>query len=98
MNGSERCIINDGFRTTSALQLMQDVGSDLFVIQTGIVVMDGDALAQGFMNGLSQDVIEVRFSAKYQCKTVDGVIAIIHEHLDIIQNAGAEILGFINSK
>ena len=59
MNCSERCIINDGFRATGTLQLMQDIGSNLFIIQTSIVVMDGDALAQGFVDRFSEDRIEM---------------------------------------
>ncbi len=31
-------------------------------------------------------------------KVIDGIITIVHEHLDIIQDPGAQVLGFINGQ
>lgn len=50
------------------------------------------------MNRLAEGVIEVGFPAQDQGKTVDGIIAVIHEHLDVIENTGAQVLCFINGK
>jgi len=86
-----------GLTTEQLAELVDKSARHINKVELGWSKLSIDLLYD-FMNGISQDVIEVRFSAKYQCKTVDGVIAIIHEHLDIVQNAGAEILGFINSK
>ena len=38
------------------------------------------------------------FTAKDKGKTVYGIIAVIHEHFDIIQNAGVKVLCLINGK
>lgn len=43
-------------------------------------------------------MIPMGFSAKYQGKTVNGIVAIIHERLDIIEDTGAKILCFIDGK
>lgn len=60
--------------------------------------MNCDALAERFMNRLAEGVIEMGFPAQNQGKTVDGIIAVIHEHLDVIENTGAQVLCFINGK
>ena len=38
----------------------------------------------------------MRLPAEDQGETVHGVISIIHQHLDVIQDAGGKILGFIH--
>lgn len=58
--------------------------------------MDSDPLTQCFMNGAAQSIIQVGFAAKDQGKTVYGIIPVIHQHLDVVQNAGGEILRFVN--
>ena len=50
------------------------------------------------MHRLAECVIEMGFPAQNQCKVVHGIIAVVHEHLDIIENAGTEILGFVNGE
>ena len=50
------------------------------------------------MYRLAERVIEMRFSAQDQCKVVHGIIAVSHEHLDVIENAGIQVLGFINGE
>ena len=60
------------------------------------VVVDSDPLTQCFMNGPAQSMIQVGFAAKDQGKTVYGIIPVIHQHLDVVQNAGGEILRFVN--
>ena len=83
MDSSQCRIFNDRPGTTGTLELMQDIGSNFFIIQTIIVVMNSDALAQGFVDRFSEDRIEMGFTAQDQSEAVDGIIAIIHEHLDI---------------
>ena len=50
------------------------------------------------MHRFAERIIEMGFPAQNQCKVVHGIIAVVHEHLDIIQNPGTEVLGFINGK
>ena len=50
------------------------------------------------MHRLAERVIEMGFSTQNQCKAVHGIIAVVHEHLDIIQDSGTEVLCFINGK
>ena len=38
----------------------------------------------------------MRLPAEDKGETVDGVIPVIHEHLDILQDAGGEVLGLVN--
>ena len=60
--------------------------------------MDRNTLAKGFVYGFAEDIIEVIFTAEDQRKAVKGVILVVHQHLDIIQDTGVEILSFINSE
>ena len=60
--------------------------------------MDGDPLTQCFVCRLAERIVEIRFSAQDQCKVVHGIVAVVHEHLDVIENAGVQILGFINGE
>ena len=43
-------------------------------------------------------IIEVVFTAEDQGEAVKGIILVVHQHLDIIQDTGVEILSFINSE
>jgi len=38
----------------------------------------------------------MRFATEDQGEVIHGIIAVVHEHLDIIQDAGVKILGLIN--
>ena len=68
------------------------------VIESFIIIMNGDTLPECLMDGLAENVIEMRFTAEDQGKAVQGIIAVVHEHLDVIKDAIAEILGFIDGK
>lgn len=50
------------------------------------------------MHRFTECIIEVGFTTQNEGKVIDGIIAVVHEHLDIIEDAGTEILGFINGK
>lgn len=60
--------------------------------------MDSDPLTECFMHRLAERVIEMGFPTQNQCKVVHRIIAVVHEHLDIIQDPGAQVLGFINGQ
>ena len=54
---------------------MQDVSGNFVVSQSGVIVMDGDSLAQCFVNGLAEGIIEMGFPTQNQrecelCKKV----------------------------
>lgn len=38
------------------------------------------------------------FPAQDQCKVINRVVAVVHEHLDVIQDSGIQVLGFINGE
>ena len=92
------CRINDACGCTCQLKLVQDVSGDFVVRQSGLIVMDSDPLAQCFMNWFSERVIEMGFPAQDQCKVINRVVAVVHEHLDVIQDSGIQVLCFINSE
>lgn len=50
------------------------------------------------MHRFAECIIEMGFSAQDQCKVIYGIIAVVHEHLDIVQDSGVEVLCFINGK
>ena len=80
VEGGESGRFDDGLSATGADQLMADVFGDLRVRQARKGVVDGDALAQSFMDRFSQGIVEIRLAAEDQGKTVDRVIAVIHQH------------------
>ena len=47
------------------------------------------------MYRFAERVIEVSFATQDKRKVVDGIITIVHEHLDIIQNPGTQVLSLI---
>jgi len=60
--------------------------------------MHGDPLAQGFVDRLAQGIVQVRFPAQDERKAVQGVIAVVHEHLNVLQDACGEVLGLVNGQ
>jgi hypothetical protein len=60
---------------------MEDVLRHFRIREPGKVVVHGDALAQGLMDGLLQGAVEVRFPAEDEREAVEGVIPVVHEHL-----------------
>jgi hypothetical protein len=50
--GKCRCV-DDGCRGSGETDLVQDVSGNFFIAQPVVVIVDGDALAQGFMDGLA---------------------------------------------
>ena len=77
---------------------MDDVFLNFLIAESRIVVMDRDALFKCLIYRFAQDVVEMRFSTEDQCKAVDGIVSIVHEHLDIIQDSCGKILCFIYSQ
>ena len=60
--------------------------------------MDGDPLSQCFVYRFVERVIEVGLATQDERKVIDGIITIVHEHLDIVQDPGTQVLCFINGK
>lgn len=52
--------------------------------------------AQGFMDRLTQGIVQVRLTAEYEGKAVQGIIPIIHKHLDVFEDALREVLSFLH--
>ena len=77
---------------------MPHIFRDFRIRKSGEVVMDSDPLAQGFMDRLSQSAVQMGFSAEDQGKTVKGIIAVIHEHPDVVEDSRIEKLRLIHCK
>ena len=58
----------------------------------------GDPLAQGLMDGLAQGAVKVWLTAQDKRKAVDGVIAVIHEHFDVLKDAGGKVLCLVHGQ
>lgn len=50
--------------------------------------MDGDSLAQCFVNRFAEGIIEMGFPTQNQREVIHRIIAVVHEHLDIVQDSG----------
>lgn len=60
--------------------------------------MDGNPLPEGFVDLLLQDMVQIRLSYQYQAEAVQGIITVIHQHLQVPQDIIIQILRFINRK
>jgi hypothetical protein len=63
--------------------------------QPGKVVVRCDPLEQSLMDGLFQGAVQVRLPAEDEREAVEGVIPVVHEHLDVLQDAGGEVLAWV---
>ena len=52
-------------------------------------------LAQCFMNRFAERIIEMGFPTQDQGKVINRVVAVVHEHHDVIQDSGIQVLCFI---
>lgn len=59
VNGGESGGVDDGFRASRAGDLVADIAGNLGIGKAGKIVMDGDPLAEGFVNGLSEGIVEI---------------------------------------
>lgn len=80
------------------LDLVGHVGIKLIWIQAGEVIVDDDLLAQRFIHGLFQSLVEVWFYAEDQRGAVHGIILEVHQHLEIPKDFGGEVLCFIEDQ
>ena len=69
---------------TISVQFMDDIFFGFLITEPLIVVVDGDALSQGFVDLAAEYPVQVRFPAKDQGETVDGIITVVHQHLDVL--------------
>ena len=60
--------------------------------------MDNDPLAQRLVYGLCKGAVKIRFPAQDEGKAVQGVIAVVHDQFEVIQDGWGEVLAFINGK
>ena len=98
MDGREGSLVDDGGGAPCTGNLVEDILPHFLVGEAGKVIMDCDPLAQGFMDGLSEGIIQMGFPTEYECKAVQGIIAVVHEHLDILQDTGGEVLCLVDGK
>ncbi len=96
MDSGKRRFPHNGFTSASAGDLMKDISCHFIIGEAAEVVMNRNPLAQGFMDWPAQGIVQVCLPAEDQGKAVHGVIPIIHQHLDIVQDAGGEVLRFIH--
>ena len=96
VDGGKRCLVDDGGGPSGTGDLVEHVLGHLRIRESGKVVMHGDPLAQGLMDGLLQGAVQVRLPAEDEREAVEGVIPVVHEHLDILQDAGGEVLCLID--
>lgn len=57
--------------------------------------MDRDALAERLVDRLPERAVQIRFPAEDQREAVQGIVIIVHQHLQVIQDGGVEILCLI---
>jgi threonine dehydrogenase-like Zn-dependent dehydrogenase len=60
--------------------------------------VDSDALAEGLVHGPAQGGIQMGFTAEDKGKAVHGIITIVQDHLEVVQDPCGKVLCFINGK
>lgn len=90
--------VDDGVGAAGAGDLVTDVVGHLGIGEASKIVVYGDALAEGLMDRLSQGAVQIGLTTEDEGKAVDRIIAVVHEHLDIVENSGGEVLGLIHSQ
>lgn len=98
MDGGKRRLVDDGGSPSGTGDLVEDVLRHFRIRQPGEVVVHGDPLAQGLMDGLLQGAVEVGLPAEDEREAVQGVIPIVHEHLDVLQDACGEVLRLVDGQ
>ncbi len=96
MDRAQGSFAYDASGGTGAVQLVQDILGNLVVIQPFIVIVDRDPLAEGLVDRFAQDIVQMGFPAEDEGKIVHGIIPVIHQHLDIIQDPVVKVLCFID--
>lgn len=78
--------------------LAQDILPRFCVQETGKVIVNGAPLAQCLMDGFIQGIVRVGLPSQDEGETVKGIVVVVHEYLDILQDASGKVLCFINGK
>ena len=65
---------------------MPDVLRDFFIGESLELVVDGDPLTKGLVDGLAQRAVQVRLAAEDQGETVAGVVFLVHQHLQVVED------------
>ena len=91
-------LVNDGGGTARAGDLVENIPGHFRIRKPGKVIMHGNPLAQGFVDRLAQGVVQMRLTTEYEGKAVQGIIAVVHKHLDVLEDASGEVLCFINGQ
>ncbi len=47
--------------------------------------MDRYALSESFMDLFTENVVQMGFTAQDQGEAVDGIVTVIHQHLDVVE-------------
>ena len=89
-------IVNNGGSTAGDGDFMANIVGDFSIGETLEFIMDGDALAEGLMDGFTKDVVEMGFPAEDKGETVKRIVLVIHEHLKIVEDSGGKVLSFVN--
>ncbi len=63
-----------------------------------IVIVDGDALTECLMHGPAQRGVQMGFPAEDEREAVHGIVTIVQDHLQVVQDPGGKVLGFVDSK
>lgn len=60
--------------------------------------MDDDPLAERLVDRLCQGAVKIGFPAEDEGKAVQGVIAVVHDQLQVVQDGRGEVLAFVDGK
>ena len=96
VEGGHGRLVNDLFRAAGTADLMPDILRDFLVGKPLELVVDSDPLAQGLVDRLAQRAVQVRLPAEDQGEAVEGVVFVVHEHLEVVEDGCIEVLCLID--
>ena len=90
MYGGEGWIVNDGGSAAGDGDFMTDIVGDFGVGEALEFIVDGDALAERFMDGVTEDIVEVGFTAEDDGKFLssNGLVSFVNRNFASLAKMG----------
>ena len=98
MYSTKGCLVDDTGGASHTGKLVEHILCHFRVREAVKVIVHGDPLAKSLMDRFAQGAVQVRFAAQDQRKAVDGIITVIHEHLDVLKDTCGKVLCLVHGQ
>ena len=98
VDGTDGVFIEDGFRSARQFQVVEDIGFGFLPTESGHVVADGDALAEGLHDGELHDSAEIGLTHEDEDKRVAGIHFEVGQQAEFFEGSGLEEMRLIDDQ